>query len=477
VSSKSKLQQEPTAEGAGVSDSNPEETVLLESAVAGLDLPAAGGAHDSKKPSRSMPSFLRWGTKGGLAVFEQGVVSGSNFVMGVLLGRWMTPNAYGAYAYAFAMFILVSLLYQSIIIEPMAVFGANQYRHCLRGYLKSLLRMHLGTALAVFLILGLYAGYEWVAGGATGLPQALAGVTIAAPCVLLFWLGRRGFFLRFAPEIPAASSLFYSVLVIGLLFLLHRWNRITPFNAFVITAIAALLTSGLLLVLLYRMFRDSTEPTPGLRQDWQRHWVYGRWALAAALVAWFPANVYYPVLSHFYGLAETGQFRAIMNLVLPVQQTYGALSVLALAYAAKVHGEQGSSAAGKLSRRLTLLFIGGAVAYWGMIVPFGRPILNALYHGKYAEVAPLLPLFAAGSVLWAAVFGPVIMLRGMEAPRLVFVAHLGSSIACLVLGIPLTWKYGLVGVGWGLVVSSAVAFVIAVFLLRRQVRGMALAAG
>jgi O-antigen/teichoic acid export membrane protein len=460
-----------------VLDSKLAETDTLEPAVVELNAPGMGGDPPFAKQSSAFQRILRWTTKGGLAVFEQAVVSGSNFVMGVLLGRWLMPAQYGAYAYAFSVFLLVSLLYQSVIIEPMAVFGANHYKNCLRGYLRSLGWMHAGTSVVCFLILGLYAGYTRLAGDTSGLSAALAGVTIATPCVLLFWLGRRGFFLRFAPEVPAASSLFYSVLVIGSLVLLHRRHLISPFNAFLVTAFGALLTSALLLGLLRRKFRDSTGPAPSLRENWQRHWVYGRWALAASIVAWFPANVYYAVLGHFYGLSNAGQFRAIMNLVVPVQQTYGALSVLALAYAANVYGVQGARATKTLARRLTVLFIAGAVAYWALIIPFGRPIFHALYGGKYMEVAPLLPLFALGSVLWAAVFGPVVMLRAMEAPSSVFWAHLGSSTACLLLGIPFTWKYGLTGVAWGLIFSSAVAFVVSVVLLRRQSLSMAVVSG
>ncbi len=60
--------------------------------------------------------FVPWVTKGGLAILDYGLFSGSNFLLGVLLARWMAPEQYGAYALAFSIFILVTFLYQALIL-------------------------------------------------------------------------------------------------------------------------------------------------------------------------------------------------------------------------------------------------------------------------------------------------------------------------------------------------------------------------
>src|ERR1700710_657884 len=70
-----------------------------------------------------------------LAVADQGLISGSNFAIGILLARWMKPEQYGAYALAFSVFLLLSQFHGSIVLEPMAVFGSSTYRSRLRGYL------------------------------------------------------------------------------------------------------------------------------------------------------------------------------------------------------------------------------------------------------------------------------------------------------------------------------------------------------
>src|SRR2546426_8986966 len=85
--------------------------------------------------SKAMPLA----TKGILAILDQGLISGSNFLVGILLARWLMPEQYGAYALAFAVFLLLSFVSQSLLFEPMAVFSGSAYRNSMRGYFRSVL--------------------------------------------------------------------------------------------------------------------------------------------------------------------------------------------------------------------------------------------------------------------------------------------------------------------------------------------------
>ena len=97
-----------------------------------------------KKPFRLRSLALRgrkyfFGRAKAAAVLDQGLISGSNFVVIVLLARWLVPEQYGAYAVALGINVLLFTVYQSLLLEPMSVFGGSSYRECLRGYLGSVL--------------------------------------------------------------------------------------------------------------------------------------------------------------------------------------------------------------------------------------------------------------------------------------------------------------------------------------------------
>ncbi len=412
--------------------------------------------------------LVRWVTKGGLAILDQGLISGSNFLIGILLARWLMPDQYGAFALAFSVFLLLSYVYQSFLAEPQAVFSGSAYRKSLRGYLKTLLGIHLILTCFGVVLLGGAAAIALVIGKGNGLPGALAGVAIASPCILFFWLMRRAFYMNLAPGRAAVGAFIYFVLVTGGLFVAYKRSLISPFSAYLLMAIGALVTGFFLLSQIKKVLPPDTAPPPKAREAWRKHWEYGRWALAVSVVTWIPYYMYYPLVSMFSGMAQAGQLRALMNLALPMEQSYTALSILFLPYAARICREKGLSSAGPLVRRITLLFVAGSIGYWAILIPLKVPVFRLLYAGKYMEVAHFIPYVALGTTLWSAAFGPAILLRAIESPDSIFYARLVASALSLLIGVPATRSFGLWGVVWSVVIANLAAFLISMYILQRK---------
>jgi O-antigen/teichoic acid export membrane protein len=416
----------------------------------------------------ALSKAARWAGKGGLAILDQALISGSNFLVSICLARWLMPEQYGSYALAFSISLLLTFLYQSLLLEPMAVFSGGAYRKTLRGYLGALLWIHVWISGFGLIVLGIATVVAYKRGGSGGLPGALLGVTLASPCILLFSLARRAYYMKLAPARAAVGAAIYCAVVTGGLFVVYRQGWLSPFTAFALMAVGALFTSMYLLFHV-RSTLTADEPAPKLRQTWDRHWDYGRWALATSAATWIPYYMYYPLLSAFKDLTQAGQLRALMNLALPLEQSYTALACLFLPYAARLHGEEGTAGARTLTRRITLLYVGGAILYWLAVIPLKGPVFHLLYRGKYLEVSYLLPYVAAETILWSAAFGPTIVLRGMESPASVFYARCAASVLSLAVGVPLTMIYGLWGCVLGIVFSNAAALLFAWYLLHRKV--------
>jgi len=88
-----------------------------------------------------------WTTKGSLAIADQGLFAGSNFLLNVLLARWLAPADYGAFALAYSVFWLFGVFHTAILTEPMLVFGPGKYRERFPEYLGILLRGHFALML------------------------------------------------------------------------------------------------------------------------------------------------------------------------------------------------------------------------------------------------------------------------------------------------------------------------------------------
>ena len=427
---------------------------------------SAAPAYNAENRAK-LQKMLRWGTKGSLAILEYGLIAGSNFVLGFLLARWMTPEQYGAYGLGFSIFLLLSFLYQALLLEPMSVYGGSTYSENLRGYMRTSLRMHNAISAVIFIVFAVAAAVTFWIGKSPALAGALAGLTIAAPCIFLFWLGRRGFYLKISPGPAAIGAVLYFILVVGGAFVIHKLNILSSFSAFLLMGLAAL-ACGIALMMALRKMLDPSTHIPDLNHTWRKHWTYGKWALGSSIVGWIPTYLYFSIVSIFAGIAHAGELRALMNLAGPVLQTYAALSMLFLPYASRLQAREGNAGTYGLTWKMTALFTAGAVVYWAAVIPFRVTILKYLYAGNYGNISDYLPFFALETIIWSASVGASIVLRAMESPRSMFFANCAASVITFVVGIPATKYFGLWGVVWSIILANTAALVIVIVLLRKK---------
>lgn len=413
---------------------------------------------------RRWSSAWSWSGKSALAVLDQGLISGSNFLIAILLARHLSPQRYGAFALALEVFLFLTVVYGALLLEPLAVFGSSVYRGQLRVYVGRLLRIHGAISAAVLVAV---LGAAWTLHQmrpSSELPRALVGVAVATPCVLLFWLARRMFYVNLNPGPAVRGAAVYSaVLVAGLLTFRH-FGAISPFAAFLVMAAGAAVTAPLMLARLKPSLASGCEE-PTVLQAVQRHWNYGRWSLSSAVTIWLSAAIFYPLLAGSRGLGEAGELKALMNFASPIGQAFAAFSLLSLPYAARVHHESAQESKSKLIWKLTALYGGGTLLYWLVVLVLREPIISRLYAGRYTALAALLPWVALGSVLRISATAHAIMLRAMQAPSRVFAAYGAASAVALAAGIPLTRFAGLRGAVIAFILASAVSLAVAAVMV------------
>jgi O-antigen/teichoic acid export membrane protein len=163
------------------------------------------------------------------------------------------------------------------------------------------------------------------------------------------------------------------------------------------------------------------------------------------------------VVAHFSGLAESGALKALLNLAMPMTQTYAAFSLLFISQAARLGHEKGWDAVKVLAWRIAGLYTLGSSAYWILICLFRRQLIHLMYGGHYQEIAPLVPIVALASVLAGAAMGPTIAIRAMRSPASVTAIYFGSSVASILVGIPACKAWGIRGAVIGILLSSAIS--------------------
>lgn len=410
------------------------------------EFPVATLSPATREGSRSW----KWVRRGIGALADQGMVSGSTFVLNIFLARWLGAEQYGAYAIAFSIFLFMASFHNAMLLEPMSVFGPGDYRRSLPQYLGQLVRLHV---IVTCVLAGLLCIATTVMGLITAksiLAPGLWGVSISIPFMLFFWLWRRAAYLEARPNVAIRGAFTYAAIALGLMCLLETLHWLSSFSAFIIQAVASVTAS---LVLIWNIRPQLRSVSHSFWSVLKRHWKYGRWVAVSAFVFWLNGNAYYVIAGSMLGMQNVAGLRAIQNFVQPVIQFLVAISLLLLPRAASWFDDRNRVAFRRNMNWISLFFTGAATVYCLAIVIFGHRLIEVFYRGRYTEYSYLLPWLALGVLLTAAAQGPTIALQAMQSPSEIFIGYaIGGST--IVPGIVLTHYYGIFGAAMGLALSS-----------------------
>jgi O-antigen/teichoic acid export membrane protein len=424
---------------------------------------------ESPVPSTGSDRRLAWLRKGFLALMDQGLLSGSNLLIAILLARWLTRDEYGAYAMGFSIFILLYGFHNAFLLEPMSVFGPESYPKCLTAYVKKLLGFHfvLTFLLSILVIAGIILPPFFMVDRA--LTSSMWGVGIAVPLVLFYWICRRATYLEFAPGVAAIGSVTYCLTMLVLVPALKMWP--SPFMGFMIQSLAAIPAALLLLVSL----RSGTDlqPSPSNAEVLREHWRYGRWVMGSTIVTWVSGYGYYVLVGALLPMQDVAALRALRNLTEPCYRAMAAIILLALPWASARYAEEGRPGLQRRTRQLNGLFGGSALVYFAAVCLFRNWVMSFLYAGRYNESSHLLVLATAPLVLIAASLGSEVAAQVMQAPSEVFLAYGVSGALTLLFGLAFTHYWGLEGGLVSILISSAAVWVVLTYRCQKRLRTVA----
>ena len=410
-----------------------------------------------------MPSLGKWIGRSVWSFLDQGLFALSNFALNVLLARWLGESDYGAFSVAFTVFLFLGVLYSALMIEPMLVFGPGRYQGAFLSYLRVLGSVHWRFAAVATAVIGMVCAAFYF--GSPVFPSLLV-LSLVSGLILQQWLLRRACYVRMEPQVAAIGGIVYLIVVFGGAFGLRETGQLSAVNGILLMAIASIAASLWIRFRLSSRGRDECEG-PERSTLIHDHWNYGKWAVATGILSWFPGNIYMLVLPAWHGEEASGALRASFNLALPMLQVAASAGTMLLPVF--VRAKSGPGFARSLRGILLLLGL-PSVVYAGIVALFGKPLFLALYDGAYADAAG-----SAWLVVLAVVPGAVVTvlgaaLRALEASSRVFVAYVGASLACLLVGLPLTAIHGVSGAAAGMVLASLTTATVMAFQLRRAFR-------
>jgi O-antigen/teichoic acid export membrane protein len=416
----------------------------------------------------TLERIRRWGLKGGLGILDQGLHSGANFLLGILLARWISPEMYGGFAASYSLFLLFSTFQVALIAEPMSIFGADQYRKDLITYLNYLLRIQwfgvlLGALLLIFILLFLAKGV---------LRESMIAMVISLPFIFFYWFVRRAFYIEMQSGMAMMTSLIYSSLLILIIFYLQFMTGLTITAAYLAIALSSFIASSLALPRLGISFlgRHSWESSINPQLVNRELWNFGKWVLPAYLAGWLTSFSFPLFVSILMNSQSAGAYRALQNLFLPFQQFLAAITLLALPWLAKQRSDHGSARLFGLTQAIAAISGLIALIYCFLIIIFRHEIVALLYENSFYSSFDYLVVFLAISTLLGSV--PLILglaLRVLDQPDTILWSKGCAAIFTVLFAIPIIKLFQMNGVIFALLGGVAVeSFMMLFFYFRSR---------
>jgi O-antigen/teichoic acid export membrane protein len=398
---------------------------------------------------------------GAWAIADQGFSALASLAINLVLIRLLTPDQYGAFAVSFSWFLLLSGLHNSLLLEPLLVFGAGRYKGAVSAYLGTLAYGHWPLSMVLCSLLLLVAAAAWLLGSPV-LGFAFAGAALSAPGLLLLQLARRSCFLHGDLRPAAAGGAIYLLLSLTGAFALSQFNLLSPISAYLLMGLTGFVVGSCILDWQGVPFTGASRLL-ALRSVALEHWEYGRWVIASTLAAWIPGNLYFLVLPIMLDLEAAGTMAALMLFLRPLMTVVQPLALMMVPGLVRIQ-----HARSNVLHRITVvatLFLIGATCYWGLLALVHRPLVEWVLGTRYGSSSFLLAMLGGVAPMMAAASVVASGLRAASRPDLEFQAHLFSAVAALAIGLPLVIVLKLPGAAIGLTMSYAVLASAMVFML------------
>jgi O-antigen/teichoic acid export membrane protein len=405
-----------------------------------------------------------------LALFDQALVSGVNFLTGVLLARALGAEEFGRFTLAWTVVIAANIFQQALVLDPLLNIGPKQSAQVARAYFATVIvhQSCLSAMLGIVAVIGF-----WAMGGLLGnnaaaspglgdfcLPLVVAAIAFQAQEVF-----RKSFFVQNRLGAALINDAIRYVTQIVLLFAALYWYPAAIHSQqvmWIISGAAFLATLHGALSLGRLEWRPEVISTTTLG-----HWRFSRWMLPSAALQSFTASIFILVLGYLHGTETAGWLRAAQNLVAVAHIVFLGLEAIAQVRAARIYATSGFGSLGHFLLRFGLF---GAAGVGFMLIGFcyfADPLLWLFYGSAYGGIAYLVYLWALQYFLYFLVMPLRLGLRATEATKSIFMTQLVVAAFAAVTVYPLVLSWGAVGAMVGPTIGYVIEFTCYAICLRR----------
>ncbi|MEM6803929.1 MAG: hypothetical protein AAF696_21165, partial [Bacteroidota bacterium] len=322
-----------------------------------------------------------------ITLFDQAIVSGSNFFLAILLTRLSGLDAYGYFALGWLLLLFISSLQQAFIMAPMMSLAPKKKGVIRESYLTQSQIVQVLFTASLFLLM---LGFVFISGHLDSdwdLRSLFPELPLATCAYLMQDYYRRYFFIESKAvyaliiDILAYPGMLLAILIlyfVDALSIEAAYSLITA--SFGLAAAVGAILAKIPLSFGKRAFSSLVE----------EHLRFSSWLLGTALLQFFSSNYFLLAAAALMGTTALGALRIAQNLLGLTHVLFQAMENVVPVKAAQAFAEQGFQA---MSKYLTAISLKSGLVICGILLGlalFSQSLLSLVYGQEYAEYAFLL---------------------------------------------------------------------------------------
>ena len=387
-------------------------------------------------------SLLKKSTEGILAVVDQGIFSGSNFVITILLARYLPSYDFGAFSLSYSIIVVFQQLHSAILLEPISVFGSTYKGLKKKKYLNSQAKLHfLITAiwgalfLAVLLLLKIFIKDSAVL-------NLLVLWCLLLPIYLLIFFTRRIFYILKKPALAMTSSVLYTItMFLGVAYFIQK-NILDATTGIVVVVVPSFFGSLLLYSWIKQPEKDAAFSIKALFQE---NLTIGKWLVLSGVFIALANQTQIYLSSSIIGVEAAGVLRALQSFTQPMTLTVVAISSYTLPIISRDFLNYDKVSGRKKALLISLILIILSLVFEMILIFWNTEIEGLFFQGRYSQFVYLMPILGIAPIISAAYSGFSNILMAIKQPKALLVASLIWITVNLSVGTIIIMQYGILG--------------------------------
>lgn len=395
-------------------------------------------------------SYVNW------ALADQALVSGVNFLTGIMLARFLGPEKFGLYTLAWMVVLFFYNLQFVLIISPMTTIGPQHTATKVSAYYSSVLLQQVIFA-CITSVLIFVGGY--FLGISSSQMTKISHLSIHLAVAAFFFQFQM--FLRFyffSREQPIVAFIIDLVSYLGQVILLYWFLQTQRLED---TKMILWIVSGtsLLAILIGIPFLGKLSlETKTFFFALARNWTYSKWLFLSTLFQWVSGNSFIVAAGTILGTTAVGALKASQNVVGITHIILQGLNSIVPSQASK---HLVSSGKFQMETYLKKTFLYGSALAVIILVPIGlfpKFFLRIFYGSNFVEYGWVIQWYVIIYVLMFLALPFRYGLRTLETTKPIFIGYVLSGLSGLILSSPMVRRFGLLGVMIGLIFMTLIQF-------------------